>query len=318
MLDFNHIISTPGYNLQYFEGMSSGTLTEWKTWVKPRGVNWVYVIGVGAGGGGGGTRNSVTAGGGGGGGSGAQSILLIPSMFVPDTLYIQVGNGSAGGGNTTGGSNGIPTYVCIEPDITITPNMTLLLANAGGGGGPGTASAGTTGAAGAVTNIANMCLAGRGRYNFFAGQAGGLGGTTGAPGNPGASITPPATGLMVTGGAGGGGGGTTGGGAGGNIATIAGMLGTDFFSLPTSIAAGASVATPAGTSAAGFSAKNFLFNFGGGGGGGASTTAGGTSSGGSSGAPGCGGGGTGGCNTTNTTISPGGNGGPGFVYIISW
>ena len=52
MLDFNHVLATPGYDLQEFYGQSGTTLLQWQTWRKPRGVNWVYMIGVGGGGGG--------------------------------------------------------------------------------------------------------------------------------------------------------------------------------------------------------------------------------------------------------------------------
>ena len=321
MLDFNHILATPGYDTQYFQGSSTVTLRQWQTWKKPRGVNWVYMIGVGGGGGGGASRNnSTTSAGGGGGGSGAQTTVLIPAQFVPDILYVQAGNGGAGGTYTgtsgpVSGNNGLPTYVAIEPSTTLTANMTLLLANAGQGGGLGSATAGTAGTAGTVATIAGMCLAGRGVFNFLAGQAGGTGGTTAAAGT---SITPPTTGLRVTGGAGGGGQATTVPQLGGAISAIAGALGTDFFPLPLSAGAVASGATPAAVSTSGFISKNFLFNFGGAGGSGSTNTAGGTSGNAGNGAPGSGGGGGGGENSAAGGVSKSGNGGPGFVYIISW
>ena len=321
MLDFNHILSTPGYDTQYFEGSVTATLTQWQTWRKPRGINWVYMIGVGGGGGGGASRNQGgSSAGGGGGGSGAQTTVLIPAQFVPDILYVQAGNGGTGGSYTgssgaVSGNNGLPTYVAIEPSTTLTANMTLLLANAGQGGGGGAGSAGTSGTAGTVATIAGMCLAGRGVFNFLAGQAGATGGTTTAVGG---SITPPTTGLRVTGGAGGGGNNGATPQLGGAISAIAGALGTDFFPLPLSVGAVASGATPAAVSTSGFISKNFLFNFGGAGGSGSTSTAGGTSGRAGDGAPGCGGGGGGGENSSAGGVSKSGNGGPGFVYIISW
>ena len=319
MLDFNNILATPGADIQYFEGTSTATLTQWQVWKKPRGVKWIYLLGVGGGGGGGtGINTDVTSGGGAGGSSGGQSCVQIPAMFVPDTLYIQAGQGGAGatvsGGN---GSAGTITYVCISPFTTVAPAGTFLLAT---GGTATTASAtNTTGgtAPGAViaATIAGACLAGRGFYQFLAGQVGAAGGGAGATG---ANITPPTTGLMVTGG--GGGGGTNGSGVpAGSILAITNTLGTDFFPLPISGGTqnGSGSSVPSGDGQSGFASRNFLFNFGGAGGGGATDTAGGTAGAGGDGAPGCGGGGGGGMNTTNTTIARGGNGGPGFVYIIS-
>jgi hypothetical protein len=318
MLDFNNILATPGADIQYFQGSATATLTQWQVWKKPRGARWIYLLGVGGGGGGGtGINTAATSGGGAGGSSGGQTSVMIPAMLVPDTLYIQAGAGGAGatasGGN---GSAGTITYVTIEPVQNVPgPASTLLLAT---GGTATTASAtattgGTTPGAVAVATIAGMCLAGRGFYQFFAGQVGATGGASTAAGT---NQTPPTTGLMVTSGGGGGGSSTTGF-AGGNINTIANMLGTDFFPLPISGGIAAVTSTPAGVGGSGFISKNNLFNFGGAGGGGATDTAGGTAGAGGSGAPGCGGGGGGGQNTTNSTVARGGNGGPGFVYIIT-
>jgi len=320
MLDFNHILATPGYDIQQFYGEANNpTLRSWQTWKKPRGVNWVYMIGVGGGGGGGtGRVSAVTSGAGGGGGSGGQSILLIPSQFVPDTLYVQAGFGGAGATTVaSAGAAGIPTYVAIEPVTTLTGNMTILYVNGGSGGVFASgASGGAGGAGGVIATTAGMPLAYRGVTNFIVGQAGTAGGT--ASGGAGTNLTPPITGLMVTGGAGGGGTNGSAGAAGGNILTISNMLGTDFFPVPLSGGTAASGATPATAGASGFISRNFLFNFGGTGGGGASGTVGGNAGAGGGGAPGCGGGGGGGLGSSNPTVARGGNGGGGFVIIISW
>ena len=317
MLDFNNILATPGADIQYFQGPATTTLVQWQTWKKPRGARWIHLLGVGGGGGGGaGINTTTTSGSGAGGSSGGQTSVMIPAMFVPDTLYIQAGRGGLGATTSGGlGTAGIITYVCIAPFTTIAPAGTLLLATGGtagtvaatldtGGGAPAAVSAAT---------IAGMCLAGRGFFALLAGQVGVTGVGSGAPGT---NLTPPTTGLMVTGGAGGGGSSTTGF-AGGNINVIPNMLGTDFFPVPISGGTAAVTSTPAGTAGAGFISRNLLFNFGGAGGGGATTTAGGLASAGGDGAPGCGGGGGGGMTTTNSTIARGGNGGPGFVYIIT-
>jgi hypothetical protein len=318
MLDFNHVLATPGADIQYFEGPATTTLLQWQVWRKPRGARWIHLLGVGGGGGGGaGINTTTTSGGGAGGSSGGQTTVMIPAMFVPDTLYIQAGAGGAGATTTAGlGLAGIITYVCIAPYTTIAPAGTLLLAT-GGTAGTAVATATTGGAApGAVAaaTIAGMCLAGRGFYTLLAGQVGIAGAASTLVGSP---LTPPTTGLMVTGGGGGGGCNGATGFAGGSISAISGALSTNFFPLPRPGGTAAVTITPAGAAGAGFISKNSLFNFGGGGGGGATTTAGGRASAGGDGAPGCGGGGGGGMNTTNNTIARGGNGGPGFVYIIT-
>lgn len=321
MLDFNHILSTPGYDIQEFYGQVGTTLVQWQTWRKPRGVNWVYMIGVGGGGGGGASRNSTTtSAGSSGGGSGAQTTVMIPARFIPDTLYIQAGSGGAGGvytgTSTTGnsGNSGLPTYVAIEPSTTLTANMTLLVADGGSFGRAGTTAIVIGGPGGTVSTIATMPLAGRGVFNFLAGQAGQNGNNISGY----TSFLPPFTGLMVTGGCAGGGTNNAGNGIqGGGIFAPINQLGRDFFPLifPGTPASGS---TPGVNASGGYISRNYLRFFGGGGAGGSSGTSGGTSSRGGNGAPGCGGGGGGGENSAAGGVSKSGNGGPGFVIIISW
>ena len=170
MLDFNHILSTPGYDFQQFIGTSSATLgtgsggQQWQTWRKPRGINWVYIIGVGGGGSGSvGGSAATTGGGGGGGGSGSQTTVLIPASMIPDVLYILAGQGGISGTTVAlAGVAGNPTYVLIEPDTTLTVNMTLLLANGGAAGGAEATGGSPGGAGGTLATIAGMPLAGRG------------------------------------------------------------------------------------------------------------------------------------------------------------
>ena len=322
MLDFNHILSTPGYDFQQFIGTASATIgtgsggQQLQTWRKPRGVNWVYIIGVGGGGSGSvGGRAATTAGGGGGGGSGGQTTVLIPASMIPDTLYILAGQGGISGTTVAlAGVAGTPTYVLIEPDTTLTANFTLLLANGGAAGGAEATGGSPGGAGGTLATIAGMPLAGRGAYNFFVGQTGGTGGTR--AGVISTAIAFPTTGLLVTGGQGGGGGGTTPT-AGVGFTASTGSLGQDFFPNTTggTVASGA---TPATAGSPGFISKNFLLNFGGSGGGGSSSTAGGLAGAGGDAAPGSGGGGAGASNSNNPTVASAGSGGPGFVYIISW
>jgi hypothetical protein len=311
MLDFNHILSTPGLDVQYFTGQSTATLTQWQTWRKPRGVKNVYMIGVGGGSSGAvGDNAAATNVGGNGGGSGGQTCVWIPAMFLPDTLYIQAGAGGVGlfggGGAQVGGT---PTYVTIEPSSTLTANMTVLLANGG-------QAASVSG--GVQAFISGMPLAARGFYTFFAGQAGTSGGAAGN-GN-GTALTFPTTGLMVMGGTGGGGGGNPTGGVGGSRTVPAGVPIDDFF-LPTQVGGiAAANTTPAGAGGSGMIVRNFIMNYGGLGGGGASSASGGVAGAGGNGAPGSGGGGSGGSTTVagaNTLARPG-NGGDGFVIVMSW
>ena len=315
MLDFNHVLATPGLDLQYFVGNSNSTLIQWQTWRKPRGVKWIYLLGVGGGASGGtGVTGTTVAGGGSGGGSGAQTMVMISAFMIPDTLYIQCGAGGIGLATSAQLSvAGVPTYVCIEPSTTLTANMTLLFAN---GGAAGTAVAnitptgGTATTAAAAATIANMPLAGRGFYNFLAGQFGTSGGGAGL----GTNQAIPTTGLMVTGGAGGGGSAATAF-AGGAVTGVG--LGTDFFpTLPGGTAAPGT--SPAGAGSGGIITRNYQMNYGGTGGGGATTSAGGIAGAGGDGAPGCGGGGGAGATTNAPTLSKAGNGGPGFVLIASW
>lgn len=328
MLDVFHIPDTQGYDVQYYEGLSSTTVRTWHTWRKPRGVKMVYIIAVGGGSSGGcGTNTAATSGGGAGGGSGAQSILMIPAMFVPDVLFVQPGQGGQQPATLVSGAAGVagtPTYVCITPDSTLNVINTLVVANNGQATGAATTTAGgTAGTAAVVGSLATMPLAGRGVYNFLVGQAGSAGGanTPAAGGN----VTFPVTGLHVTGGTGGGGSAATGAAA-GNMVVGTAPLGGDFWPQSTGTASttlilggiAAVTSTPAGEGKGGLILKNNIMRVGGVGGGGATTTAGGVAGGGGNGAPGCGGGGAGGSNTTNATLARPGNGGPGFVYILSW
>lgn len=305
MLDFNHIMNTPGVDIQRFYGDVSTTLVQWKTWIKPRGAKMVYMIAVGGAASGGCSVNTaVTGGGGPGGGSGAQSTLLIPAMFLPDTLYIQAGRGGQQPATLVSGALGVAgtiTYVGVEPNTTLAAALTVLFASPGTATTAATTTAGGTGGTAAViATIANMPLAGRGAYQFFAGQIGTAGGTS-AP-TSGVAQTYPTTGLMVMGGTGGGGASNGGIGPGGAITRIG--FGDNYPSIP-----GGALSPPIFGSG-GIILKPFQHT--GGTGGGALGGAGGN------GAPGCGGGGAGASSTANTTLGRPGDGGPGFVIIMSW
>ena len=316
MLELNHVMSQgQGLDVQIFTGTTSADLAQWQTWRKPRGAKFHYFFGVGGGSSGGcGINSAGTSGGGAGGGSGAQTQVIIPTLFVPEVLYIACGNGGIGP-VTTGavGVAGSNTKIYIEPDTTSNANMCLL--HAWGGLVTGTAATSTVGGvAGSValaSTIVQMPLAARGQFSFLAGQVGTAGGTNGTAG---VAIVLPVTGLMVTGGSGGGGSNAGTQFAGGQITGMG--LGGYFPTIPGGIAAAG--ATPAGAGVGGLIQKWWLMNYGGTGGGGASVTGGGIAGVGGPGAPGSGGGGGGGENTTVTTMARGGDGGPGFVVAISF
>ena len=238
MLDFSHVLSTPGADIQTFFGHVSTALRQWHTWRKPRGAKFIYMIGVGGGGSGGtGIGTGTTSGGGGGGGSGGQTIVMIPAFLVPDVLYINAGIGGASINTfNTAGQAGGQTSICIEPNTAVLSNITLLAASGGSGGLAGTANlGGAAGAGGTVVTIGSMPLAARGFYNFLAGQAG-IAGT--APNGAVSNLTEPVTGLMVTGGAGGGATyGSTSTTVGGAINTATTTLAIDFFTFVPGVAA---------------------------------------------------------------------------------
>ena len=306
MLDFNHVLATPNYDIQTFYGTSdaagqtTSNITDWRTWVKPRGINWVYMIGVGAGSSGGNgvfTGADVSGIGGPGGGSGSQTIIIAPAFLIPSILYIKTGLGGIQTSSLSGAVavSGGGTYVTMEPVITTTGTSPLFFINSGGG------SASTGGTVGSVRIGSGTVVNGQNGVVSSLITVG--------------SITLPQTGLMITGGASGGYKATTGGaqGAGGNITGIG--LGDTFPTLPGGVAS--SLGVGAGAGANGFMVKPFSYYGGSGGGGGGfvSTGLGSIGGAGGNGGPGCGGGGSG---AGYVSVGIGGRGGDGFVIIISW
>ena len=118
----------------------------------PKGISMVHILAISAGGGGGGgfTRTASPAqagGGGGGGGTGGVNRVMIPKIFLTDSLIVTVGAGGAGGagGNPASvGTTGGATSVAVNDSGTVGNAQTLLIigASGGGGGNPGTADAG--------------------------------------------------------------------------------------------------------------------------------------------------------------------------------
>lgn len=282
-------------------------------WRKRPGATMLSIVCIGGGGGGGqgNTGATASAGGGGGGGAGVVTTVSIPAIFVPDTLYVAVGSGGVQGAGTTN-SSATGSRVAIAPGSTIA-NDTLANANGGNGAGNGGAGVGTGGTASSAATIATMCLAGRGVFQSFNGQAG----TNGSVSTAGIALTLPVTGTFVTGGTGGGGlpaaaaVGTVGG-----SFTVAGI----FPAQSGGVSAGAAT-TPGGNGSNGFQAiPNLMYFYGGTGGGSThgSATGGGLVPGfGGAGGIGSGGGGGGG-GLTGSSAGSGGRGGDGLVVIVAW
>lgn len=323
MLDFAHLVDSPGVDVQYFQG--SNTTNSTQTWKKPRGCKMVFALAVGGGASGGvGINTATTSGGGAGGGSGAQMSVLLPAIFLPDTLFISCGSGGVPPASITSGylgAAGGQTLVTISQDSSVVSND-VLLQPLGGLAGAAAATATAGGTAGAAASQSGGTLLTQRGFLTDLGGSPGSGGTTTA--GVGTSIGFP--------GANGSGYGMVCGGAGGGAAGASSFNGSSVISynvstgnvlsqsiFPSVIGGlAASGATPAGRGQDGIIVKNYFMNYGGTGGGGASATAGGIAGAGGNGAPGCGGGGAGGSTTTANTLARPGAGGPGFVYIISW
>jgi hypothetical protein len=269
------------------------------TWIKPRGITMISITAIGAGGGGGGGETgavTVARFGGGGGGSGALTKLIIPEMFISDSLIINIGIGGVGGVSSGGsGGRGTDTFV----DMPVRGNgdiYTRVITASGGTGGIRIA-----GAAGVAADVSQALYSTLGIWTAVAGQIG----VAGLSGD-GNIVVWGATGLNITSGAGG-----AGMAANGTTPTNGGQVSGSGF-VPTN---------PGGLSGGNGSKGTFsltpFYSVGGSGGGGGGTT---PASGGNGGDGniGCGGGG-GGAGTTATGIGgTGGRGGNGLVIIQCW
>lgn len=292
-------------DLQIFTRPSTVTNTQWLTWLKPRGKSMMNAIVIGGGGGGGGGFSAAAAaarGGGGGGGSSAVTRLTIPLFCIPDTLYIQVGDGGKGvgsGGGTAG--SGLLSYISVHPNTTASNILAVSGAAGAVGGGTGTGAAvGAAGTAGTIAVIGSMPLAGMGHFDLIAGQAGAAGGAVAGAIGPPTSIA--VTSVLTMGGAGG---------AGTTSADFAGGIITAITDSYLSQIRPQGAAAGSNNGSGGFLSWAPFFSFAGLGGSASNTGVGGL---GGNGAPGSGGGGGGG----GTTGGRGGDGGPGIVIIYCW
>jgi hypothetical protein len=151
------------------------------TWNKPQGITMVSFFVVGGGGGGGrGGNGGVTVGvnGAGGGGGGAVTKLIIPAIFIPESLFINVG---AGGGASTAGE---ASFIGVAGGTNVF--TTRLVFSAGGtqGGDGSVAVGGTAGPGGAASTTASAIYHNLGIFTSIAGGSGGGGTGTGIGGSP--------------------------------------------------------------------------------------------------------------------------------------
>lgn len=287
----------------------------WTAVRKKAGATMVqFIVISGGGGGGAGAVGLVSAAAGGGSGSNSTvTVVTIPTALLPDTFYVSVGVGGAGGAVAAAGGDGINSYVSVQPSS----GSSFVIANATHGWGAGTASAGTGGTAGPAA-VAPSATSMRLGWQFASimvnGQVGLAGGNTGT----GNGITQANTGIFLTPGASG---------AGLNGSGVAGSTGGGFTGFATGFivpalggAGGSAATTPPENGGHGYRASQFGHWLGGCGGGsshGSATGAGLFGGNGGNGAYGCGGGGGGGA-LTGSTQSVGGRGGDGLVMITHW
>lgn len=279
MLDIFNTPTPQNCNFQefYYQG-TNATNGRLERWEKPRGCSMVRFLLIGAGGGG--SSNATT--GGAGGGSGAITSLLIPAMFVPDSIIVQVGTGGVGAAaSATSASGSSGNNTILFGYFTSSSIVTLLSAT---GGNAASGSAGTGGAGGAVSLV---------NYFSSAGIAQSVAGQTGANSNT--NLVATST-IPLMGGAGGRPNGST-------------RSATPNYGYPE---ADSGSATKAASGY--FQLSPILLGCGGGGGGNnnGSVTNGGI---GGDGGIGCGGGGGG---SDGTTGFAGGKGGNGAAFIWAW
>lgn len=149
MYPFNY--PTPqGAQLDIFDAPPSPTTNiPGVSWVKPPNAGMVWITAIGAGGGGGtGSGNGTFFGYGGGGGGGAILNVVMPAIFCPPELTIQIG---------IGGSTGVDIQT---PTSTIIyyKNQVMLTASSGANGANATASTATANGAGGAGGTASTSV----------------------------------------------------------------------------------------------------------------------------------------------------------------
>lgn len=300
MLDLSHIPNSQ-QDVQIF--YSNGITNAWQTWNKPRKCNYVWIMCIGGAGGGAGgqttTGNTAAAT---GGGSGGVSRALYNAQQLPDSLYVQVGVGGAGGNPAGNGSAGTRSWVALQPAVVAQNLVQGSGGNvAGGGSSIGSSAAGETVITQTTVNFITL--------SNFIGTAGVGNGAQGSiqPTN----ITPFSSQIVTQGGNGGGA--NTG-------FTLIGSGSSIVSSSITPLIQGGATATASGSSggngADGITSYKPFYSTGGAGGGVA--VSGSAGNGGNGGIGSGGGAGAAGYSTLGFTGGRGGKGGDGLVIIISF
>lgn len=314
--DYDCLSSYDDKNFIVFGSQASATTSSLTAiWHKPTNISVIdfLLIGSGSGGGGGGANAAGSAAAGGrGGGSGGRTLISIPAILVPNTLYLYCGRGGLGGaGQIQGGSAGVngssgehsTIYAAIDDFAWLKSSNA---AASGGQAGSGITNGTTGGAAGSAALVSSAFAHRIGIFAPLVGVAGGSGGQNAA----GSSVQVDG---MTSGGSGGGG--VSSANAtftGGNITTVG--------EYPTSLL-GSNNTTPG---ARGFDGYDFMTNrlshtqitFSSTGGMGGTSNTGAAGGDGGNGGPGSGGGGGGGANGAGVAGGRGGNGGPGVIGIF--
>lgn len=301
MLDLSYLARKyPRADIQLFQETIAGNT--WTQWIKPRGKTMANILAIGAGSGGGGGFTGIAAtsrGGGGSGASGGMVSLTIPLLFLPDTLFIQIGVGGNGGAAGSNGVSGSRTFISLSQDSS-SGFLILASSNANATAGQG-ATSGTGGNGGNGATIfpaTGSILQGYGIFSSIAGAAGQVGGTD----SIGGSSQWGSLGVTLCGGGGGGGASAINGEfAGGDVNGLSGG-----WPVPTILGG------IAGGGVGGAGISYGLVGLGGSGGGSHATV--GTGGVGGNGGLGSGGGGGGG----GLTGGAGGKGGPGLAMIVCY
>lgn len=302
MLDLSHIPNSQ-QDVRIFYANGSA----WQTWNKPRKCSYVWIMCIGGAGGGGGGFSVSNTPYSTGGGSGGVSRALYNAQQLPDTLYVQVGLGGAGGGTGIAGSPGTRSWVSLQQQAGAIVAQNIVQGSGGTAAAGGTAGAGTS-AAGeiAMAQTSGNFLA---LSNFIA-----TGGVTAAGS---AVVTPPDitpfSSQIVTQGAGGGNWDVP---SAADPRNGASILSSSISPLIQGGARATASGSSGGNGADGITSWKPFFSTGGAGGGAAISGSGGN---GGNGGIGSGGGAGGGSNQAlGYTGGRGGRGGDGLVVIISF
>lgn len=290
------------------------SISSWQTWQKPNGCSFVYMLIIASGGGGGRPTSGATTTAGGGGGSGGHTRVMIPAMFLPETLYVWPGSGGLGATTvTTAGAQGQPCVISCEPQLSASnvaatsTTANYVLYQVGGSGG---AASTTAGAAGVIGLITNQQIASSGLWFSVAGQAGSAGASA-TNGSGGAVPSGHNVGVITTGGSGGG----NGTGSGGALTTNTGPLRQTIAGSATGVVGKPGIGLNSRIEQL-ISRGDPIYFSGGSGGGGISTAA--VAPAGGDAGYGGGGGGGGSGTLAGSTSGNGGNGGDGLIIIMSW